>query len=401
METVSLAKTYQIAQSRKGKGIFSTYANFKMKQWHGIASALATGDLTTAKKQCYELMLGVCWLMRFHPVFTLILILVCLAVWSVIGGAICRISALQTAQGEQIGAISALRFSLNRFGSFFTAPLIPLGMIILISLLMMLISLLVAIPGIGEIIGGLLFVLALLGGFIIALVTIGLVAGFNLMYPTIAVEGSDSFDAISRSFSYIFARPWHMGFYTLVAAVYGSICYLFVRFFVFLVLLSIHSSVGPAINLDSSSMLGIRGKLQAIWPTPQFHDLQPTINWNGLSMSESIGAALIWMWVALAAAMVMAFVVSYLFSVNTTIYLLLRKKVDATDMEDIYLDQDLSELQDEELPSAEASSQPDADQPQPPADDNSKDESTGSDQQENTPDAPGQDEQQRPDEPTM
>ena len=36
----------------------------------------------------------------------------------------------------------------------------------------------------------------------------GTVGGFGLMYPTVAVEGSDSFDAISRSFSYVFARPW-------------------------------------------------------------------------------------------------------------------------------------------------------------------------------------------------
>ena len=41
------------------------------------------------------------------------------------------------------------------------------------------------------------------------LILLGLTGGFNLMYPTIAVEGSDSFDAISRSFSYVYARPAH------------------------------------------------------------------------------------------------------------------------------------------------------------------------------------------------
>ena len=61
------------------------------------------------------------------------------------------------------------------------------------------------------------------------LVLLGTVGGFNLMYPTIAVEGSDSFDAISRTFSYVYARPWRMLFYTLVAIVYGALCYLFVR----------------------------------------------------------------------------------------------------------------------------------------------------------------------------
>ena len=52
-------------------------------------------------------------------------------------------------------------------------------------------------------------------GFVMTITLFGTIGGFNLMYPTIAVEGSDSFDAITRSFSYVYARPWRMLFYTL------------------------------------------------------------------------------------------------------------------------------------------------------------------------------------------
>ena len=72
------------------------------------------------------------------------------------------------------------------------------------------------------------------------LVCSGTVGGFNLMYPTVAVEGSDSFDAISRSFSYVFARPWRMLWYTVVAVVYGALCYLFVRYFIYVMLAVTH-----------------------------------------------------------------------------------------------------------------------------------------------------------------
>src|SRR4029079_17405138 len=89
-----------------------------------------------------------------------------------------------------------------------------------------------------------LFVLALVVGFVITLVALGTVGGFNLMYPTVAVEGSDSFDAISRSFSYVFARPWRMLFYTAVAIAYGALTYLFVRFFIYIVLAVTHFFVG-------------------------------------------------------------------------------------------------------------------------------------------------------------
>jgi len=173
------------------------------------------------------------------------------------------------------------------------------------------------------------------------------------MYPTIAVEGSDSFDAISRSFSYIFARPWRMGFYTLIAGVYGAICYLFVRFFAFLLLAAVRGSSKLAINLDSSSLIAIRGKLDAIWPAPAFGNLHPEIAWIGLNWSECVGAFLIWIWVGLVAAAVLAFVVSFFFSVNTTIYFLLRHRVDATDMEDVYLEEEVEQLTGEQAEPAE------------------------------------------------
>ena len=89
------------------------------------------------------------------------------------------------------------------------------------------------IPFIGPILVGLLFFLALAASLVMTLLVLGTVGGFDLMYPTIAVEGSDSFDAISRSFSYVYARPWRMLWYTAVAVIYGAATYLFVRLFLF------------------------------------------------------------------------------------------------------------------------------------------------------------------------
>jgi len=108
--------------------------------------------------------------------------------------------------------------------------------------------------------------------------------------------------------------------------------------------MAVHISAGAAINIDSSSLISVRGKLEAIWPTPQFDNLQPAINWAGLNWSETIGAGLMWIWVALVSAAVLAFAISFFYSVNTTIYFLLRNKVDATDMEDVYMTQDAEEL---------------------------------------------------------
>ena len=344
-ETVQLAGAYQVACAAEGRGVFGTLLKFVSKRFHLAIGALVwQQDIGVVKQALSEIAGGAYWLFRFHWLYGVVLTVAVLAIWSLFGGAICRVSALQVARDERIGAMRALKFSAGKFCSFFAAPLVPLAIIALICVVTALLSLLGAVPGIGEILTGVLLVLPLIGGFVVALVAVGLIGGANLMFPTVAVEGSDSFDAISRSFSYVFARPWRMGFYTLVGAVYGAICYLFVRFFALLLLGVVHGAVGAGVNLDGSSFIGARGKLDAIWPGPTWVDLNPAVNWLGLGGSEKISAFLICIWVTLVVGVVMAFVVSFYFSVNTMIYYLLRRRVDATDIEDVYLEQDAEEL---------------------------------------------------------
>ncbi len=351
--TMKWARIYHLSDSAKGQGIFQAFLKFKAWHLHQIATALVRGDFEMAQKQCHELLLGVCWLFRFKFFYALLLTLIGGAVWSIVGGAICRMTALQVGRDERIGPMAALRFSMNKFGSLFTAPLIPCMIILAIALATWVVSLIAAIPFIGEIIGAIMIPLLLLGGFIIALVMIGLIGGYNLMYPTIAVEGSDNFDAISRSFSYLFAQPWRMGFYSIIAFIYGAICYIFVRLFVFIMLTAVHTIVGSAVNIDASSNISIVGKLDAIWPAPEFFNLQPAINWWGINGSETLAAGIIWLWVAMAVAMILSFVVSFFFSINTTIYFLLRQRVDSTELEDVFVEQDIEELIEEQPVTAE------------------------------------------------
>ena len=89
----------------------------------------------------------------------------------------------------------------------------------------------------------------------------------NLIYPTLSVEVSDSFDAISRSFSYVYARPWRMLFYTLLLLVYGAVTYLFLTCAMYVLLAGVHVFVGWGMNLfgmlhgwNTGS-----GKLDAMW----------------------------------------------------------------------------------------------------------------------------------------
>ncbi|HUB25819.1 MAG TPA: hypothetical protein VL992_10360, partial [Tepidisphaeraceae bacterium] len=217
-------------------GLFSSFFGYEINQFVGIVdSVLAnqwarTDEAPGVLGHIYHfLVTGPLWLARVHPIFATIFAVIYLCAWALFGGAIARLTAIQVARDDRISMRQAVDFAVGKFLSFLSAPIIPLVIVVIVGLLVAAASLVGNIPFLGPIIIGGGFIVALLGGFIMTLVILGSVGGFNLMYPTVAVEGSDSFDAISRSFSYVYACPWRMLFYTAVAVGYGAATYLFVR----------------------------------------------------------------------------------------------------------------------------------------------------------------------------
>lgn len=287
---------------------------------------------------------GVQWLLFEHQVFALLLLAGTLAIWSLIGGAICRMSALTAARDEQISARSALNFAARKFLGFASAPLLVLLMIVLIGFVMALGGLvLMGVPYLGDVVGPMLLILALVGGFVMALVVVGAIGGGSMMWPTIGVEGSDGFDAISRSYSYFYSRPWRTAFYALVAAAYGALTYLLLRYLVYLVFKLTRFFVGVGLFWTRRPGTGDpqATKLEAMWPMPTpdnlIGDWAPLL---GLIRWERAGAAIIHVWVVLVVLLLLAYLLSYFFSASTIIYLLLRRHVDATDVEDVYMEEE-------------------------------------------------------------
>ncbi|OPX25115.1 MAG: hypothetical protein B1H04_00700 [Planctomycetales bacterium 4484_123] len=307
---------------------------------------------------------GLWWLVSAYPWYSLVLFLFCLAVWSVLGGAICRIAALHAALEEKISISAALKFGLSKGLSFFSAPLLPIAIAVFLGLLVALGGLVGAIPFVGEWFVAVLFGLALLAGVVMAFLLVGLAAGWPLMWPTIAVEGSDGFDAISRSFSYVFERPFQYGLYWLVAAVYGTVCYLFVRLFAFVVLAATHCWAGWAMKLAARPGYAEgAGKLDVMWAAPKFWSFHGPMQAEAMTRSEYWASWVLAGWVYLVAAVVLAFLVTFFLSAATNIYFLLRQKVDATDLDDVYVEEEAEE----QVPPDQAEQAPVSAAPQPPA----------------------------------
>jgi len=310
-------------------GVFSTLWHFAVVRFHGALNCLFAFNIPGVAANIAEYFKAVAWAVRYHLIYAIIFFVIKLVIIAIAGGAICRIAALQFARDEKPGLTEALRYSVKRFTSFFTAPLAPVVIIIFIGLFIFLLGLIGNIPRAGELIMGIFMLLALIAGALVAILSIGTVAGFNLMFPAVAYDNSDCFDAISRSFSYVYAKPWRMGFYTAIAAVYGAICYVFVRFFAFLLLWVTHRSL-------QLGVLGDNKKLTAIWQGPTFTNLVDPPDLAAANWSQSIAAILVYLLLLAVVVLVVSFIVSFYFSANTIIYSLMRNRVDNTALDDVY-----------------------------------------------------------------
>lgn len=329
-----------------GRGLFEEFYQYETDQMTAATAAVLSFDFTGPTglfASLYRFVwVGPRWAFSQHAVYFTLLFAWSLVILSVCGGALARIAAVQVARDEALSLRSSLRFSAGKFVSFLSAPLIPvlvIGLIVLaiaaVVLVLWLIGLIPYMGWVTEIGIALLLPLALIGGFLMALSFVGLIGGISLMYPTIAAEGTDSFDAISRSFSYLFARPWRLAFYALVALAYGAVTFLFVRLLVWLVLALTH---GAASLLLFRTAAGVN-LLEAMWPSPANPaTLSYDVPFINLTLGQKIAAVIISIWVYGLISLLVAYVVSLYLSLSTVIYFLMRREVDATELDEVYLD---------------------------------------------------------------
>ena len=131
------------------------------------------------------------------------LLLCCLwtaLVWGLFGGAISRIAGLFLTRHEQLGPVAGLDFSREKILSLTFAPLMPLVGVALLMIPLLLGGLVMRL-GVGVLLAGILWPIALLIGFLMTVLLVGLAAGWPLMIPTISTEGTDGFDALSRAYA--------------------------------------------------------------------------------------------------------------------------------------------------------------------------------------------------------
>ena len=274
------------------------------------------------------------WLIQTYPAFFGIFLFFALMVFSVLGGAVARMAALDATHAEHVGPRVALRYSMARWWSFLATPLAPLGIVLGTSLLLMAGGFVLFNPpewGI-DILGGVVFIAAILCGLIIALTIVLTAGGAHLFYPAVAVDGADPFDALARSFNYVLNRPWRWLFYTTAAMVHGAITYLFVSFVVFALLWVVQAAAGFLVFTGTTLETN---RFDAIFPPPRFGQLSYVVDYTALDWSGRIAAWVIRCWNFFVIGLLPAFVFSYYLCASTWIYLLLRRTADGVELEDV------------------------------------------------------------------
>ena len=338
-------------------GVFHTLQRFGSEQFHGALYAIFELDVAGFSRSIANGVHALIWAFRWHTLYSVIFFAILLASMALAGGAICRVAALQFAGAERPGLRQAAMFGRRKFVSLLVAPLVPFAAVAIIGLFFITLpGLIGSIPVAGELLASLLLPLSLVAAFIIAGGLVAAVPGTNLMFAAIAYEDSDSFDSISRSLSSVYSRPWHMGFYALVAVVYGAVCYIFVRFFAFLMLWTTYQFLQLGFLSNE--------KLHGIWAEPTFADLLGAMT-NATTPPDTWSLWIAWLlirvWGMVIVGMVVAFLVSFYFSANTVIYALMRNRVDGTPLDEIYIrpEETAAEPVPSEAPREETTSEPD------------------------------------------
>jgi len=279
--------------------------------------------------------------LSFWP--TVLVAAVFLAIWSFFGGAMLRTAGLKLTRDDPLSLRDAFSFGLRNAYAFLLAPLLILAFAAFFAGCNALAGLVMSVWGVGSTVLALpLFPLVLVSSLLIVLALMGGIVGLPLMWAGIAIEQNGPLEALSRAFSYIFARPFRFFFSYFLLFVVMSILLLAAEHFEHAVkettklgvwresfddLISRSPSEPDVLKDEYKNTDRVRreqegiANIENIWRAPWY-------DWVGFG----------WMWLCLS-LFLLGFkgYALYLFLGGTTsLYLHLRRDVDGTDEEEIY-----------------------------------------------------------------
>ena len=239
-------------------------------------------------------------------------------VWSIFGTAIARHVALKLIGEEAPGLVGSALYGGRKWLAAFNSVAFVLLGILALSIPGALLGLLMRTAW-GLAFAGAVWPLVLAGAVVLAILAIGLVAGWPLMVGAVGVERGDSFQAISTAFSYLYQRPLHYAFYALVALT-----------------VAIPALAAAGLFADATSTL-------ALWAASfgMGHDRTVAVleGMQSASAEAPWGIRALGFWSRGLESLLGSFGWGYFWSIATAAYMLLRHDVDGTELDEVVIDE--------------------------------------------------------------
>jgi hypothetical protein len=272
-----------------------------------------------------------------------------LLMWGLFGGAITRIAALKFTRDEAPGIVAALKHAIAKWPSYSLPPLVALAGASVFAIQLVVLGLFMRI-NVLSFLAALIWPFVILLGLMMAILLIGAVVGWPLMWATVSVEGTDAFDALSRSYAYTYHRPWRLLWYVLFALFLAIVSMFVVKAFassaITLGTWSVEwglgkekthtfvapeppANVAPKIEVAPGPNAGVDVEI------PAANTTNPTELGRTLSAAKSI----IGFWKAVVAVVVAGYQVGFLWVAAVGIYLLLRCDIDGVQTGEVFVDQ--------------------------------------------------------------
>ncbi|HWL09129.1 MAG TPA: hypothetical protein VNQ76_12050 [Planctomicrobium sp.] len=243
-----------------------------------------------------------------------------LLICSLFGGAIARMAAVDFAGRGELSVRQGFRYSVRHCFSYLGAPLIPLAGLAFCWIPNLLAGWVARVPYVGDTLVGVLWILPVIFGALMALIVIGIAVGWPLMVGAISADASDAFDGLSRAYSYLFNQLWYLVVLVLIMLLTGSAALYLVNGLLSLTVDLTKASVATGDGGTLSGYFVLRGGQGMFSP-----------NADASEMSQMA----IWVWGIVIRSIPIAFIFSYFWTTTTLIYFLLRLRDDATPLTEV------------------------------------------------------------------
>ena len=290
-----------------------------------------------------------------------------LGVWSFFGQGIHRITTLRIARDEGLSLAEALKFSAKNWPTMLLAPVIIFGVIGIFWCCNALAGVFISIPVAGGILAIILVPLIFVSTLLILLVGVGGVLGMPLIGAAAAWECNGSLDAISRAFSYLFARPLQYFWNFFLIFLFSGIILLVGSWFTYTLAKSTDAGVWnetQEVMLNPAPRLLEEGSRWSEYETDtkEFyedidargaqgrrapHIVPPAMRFSTVTEAPwmfKLNALVFWLCLNLIWLGVSGYALYWLIGGATSVYADLRADVDGTEEDEVYLEEEQGDL---------------------------------------------------------